>query len=84
MDLDLVPCPRCRKRVKIRVEHFPFCSDRCRLLDLGSWFAEDYRLSRPVMDPFGGDAFGGDAFGGDAFGGDEDEGFEGIDLEERS
>ncbi len=69
MDVDFVPCPRCRKRVKIRAESFPFCSDRCRFLDLGSWFAGDYRLSRPVMD---------------AFGGDEEEGFEGTELEEWS
>ncbi len=55
--------------MKIRAESFPFCSDRCRFLDLGSWFAEDFRLSSPVMD---------------AFGGEEEEGFEGTDLEERS
>ncbi len=53
-------------------------------MDLGSWFAGDYRLSRPVMDPFGGDAFGGDAFESDAFESDEEEGFEGTDLKERS
>jgi endogenous inhibitor of DNA gyrase (YacG/DUF329 family) len=22
---------------------FPFCSDRCRLIDLGRWLGEDYR-----------------------------------------
>ena len=82
--MDFVQCPRCRKRVKVPAESFPFCSERCRLLDLGSWFAGDYRLSRPVMDPFEGDAFEGDAFEGDAFEGDEEEGCEGTDLEERS
>ena len=69
MELDVVPCPRCRKQVKNRTEHFPFCSERCRFLDLGSWFAGDYRLSRPVLDPFGGL---------------EEEGFEGSHLEEPS
>ena len=49
-DLDSVRCPRCRKPVSSGGEHFPFCSDRCRLLDLGSWFAEDYRVSRHVVD----------------------------------
>jgi endogenous inhibitor of DNA gyrase (YacG/DUF329 family) len=23
---------------------FPFCSDRCRLLDLGKWLGGDYRV----------------------------------------
>jgi endogenous inhibitor of DNA gyrase (YacG/DUF329 family) len=23
---------------------FPFCSERCRLIDLGAWLDEDYRL----------------------------------------
>jgi endogenous inhibitor of DNA gyrase (YacG/DUF329 family) len=22
----------------------PFCSERCKLLDLGRWFGEDYRI----------------------------------------
>ena len=27
---------------------FPFCTDRCKMIDLGHWFAEDYKISRPV------------------------------------
>lgn len=27
---------------------FPFCSERCKMIDLGHWFAEDYRISRPL------------------------------------
>jgi endogenous inhibitor of DNA gyrase (YacG/DUF329 family) len=27
--------------------NFPFCSERCRMADLGRWFAEDYRVGRP-------------------------------------
>ncbi len=23
---------------------FPFCSDRCRLIDLGKWLGEEYRI----------------------------------------
>jgi uncharacterized protein len=23
---------------------YPFCSDRCRLLDLGKWLGEEYRI----------------------------------------
>ena len=28
---------------------FPFCSSRCRLIDLGKWMNEDYRV--PVDEP---------------------------------
>jgi hypothetical protein len=26
---------------------FPFCSDRCRLVDLGKWLGEKYRIAGP-------------------------------------
>ncbi len=29
---------------------FPFCSERCRLLDLGAWASEKYVVSDPVFD----------------------------------
>jgi endogenous inhibitor of DNA gyrase (YacG/DUF329 family) len=29
---------------------FPFCSERCRLLDLGNWAAERYVVSEPILD----------------------------------
>jgi uncharacterized protein len=32
-------------------ENFPFCSDRCRLIDLGKWSSGDYRISSPILDP---------------------------------
>ena len=33
-------CPTCRKIV-VRTDHeFPFCSERCRLIDLGAWLSE--------------------------------------------
>jgi len=25
--------------------HFPFCSERCRLIDLGRWLKEEYRVA---------------------------------------
>ncbi len=28
---------------------FPFCGDRCRLLDLGKWLGEEYRVPGPPM-----------------------------------
>ena len=52
-----VRCPRCRKRIRYRrvkdVPTFPFCSERCRLLDLGNWFDERYRISEPLADEAG-------------------------------
>jgi len=29
---------------------FPFCSDRCRLIDLGKWASGAYVISSPVQD----------------------------------
>jgi endogenous inhibitor of DNA gyrase (YacG/DUF329 family) len=28
----------------------PFCSERCRIIDLGNWSAEDYRVEMPLQD----------------------------------
>ena len=44
-------CPSCRTVVLRGVEHFPFCSDRCRLIDLGKWASNGYVISTPVTDP---------------------------------
>jgi len=30
---------------------FPFCSDRCRVIDLGKWASGGYVISSPVHDP---------------------------------
>jgi endogenous inhibitor of DNA gyrase (YacG/DUF329 family) len=30
---------------------FPFCSDRCRLIDLGKWASGGYVISTPITDP---------------------------------
>jgi uncharacterized protein len=44
-------CPTCRNLVLKKNEDFPFCSDRCRRLDLGKWASGDYKISAPVQDP---------------------------------
>lgn len=44
-------CPICRKEVPLDSANVPFCSDRCRLLDLGKWASGDYKISSPVLDP---------------------------------
>ena len=37
-------CPTCKKPVKSQDSEFPFCSERCRLIDLGKWAGGDYRV----------------------------------------
>lgn len=40
-----VKCPTCRKEIPWENNpHRPFCSDRCRLIDLGAWIQERYRI----------------------------------------
>ena len=47
-------CPICRKPVDSTTDaEFPFCSERCRLLDLGNWAAEKYVVSEPLFDEEG-------------------------------
>jgi uncharacterized protein len=43
-------CPTCKKRVKRTDPDFPFCSERCRLLDLGKWASGAYVISSPLHD----------------------------------
>jgi endogenous inhibitor of DNA gyrase (YacG/DUF329 family) len=44
-------CPTCRKIVLAKEEYFPFCSQRCRTIDLGEWVSGGYVISSPVNDP---------------------------------
>jgi len=44
-------CPTCGQLVQPKDEDFPFCSDRCRLIDLGKWASGAYKISSPVVDP---------------------------------
>jgi endogenous inhibitor of DNA gyrase (YacG/DUF329 family) len=43
-------CPICRKAVKSGGEGFPFCSDRCRTIDLGKWASGAYVIPSPGSD----------------------------------
>jgi uncharacterized protein len=47
----LLRCPTCGMLVRIEDEDFPFCSDRCRKIDLGKWASGVYKISSPVLDP---------------------------------
>jgi len=42
-------CPVCGDPVQPeRSSAVPFCSDRCRTVDLGRWLGESYGLPRPT------------------------------------
>jgi uncharacterized protein len=41
----VVKCPTCRKETPWEDNpHRPFCSDRCKMIDLGAWVEERYRI----------------------------------------
>jgi endogenous inhibitor of DNA gyrase (YacG/DUF329 family) len=37
-------CPICKGEARKGDKAFPFCSERCKVTDLGSWAAEKYRV----------------------------------------
>ncbi len=40
-----VKCPHCRKEIEWIGNPFrPFCSERCKMIDLGAWANEEYRV----------------------------------------
>ena len=43
-------CPICKKAVRSTDAEFPFCSERCRTIDLGKWASGGYVISSPVTD----------------------------------
>jgi endogenous inhibitor of DNA gyrase (YacG/DUF329 family) len=43
-------CPICKKIVKSTDAEFPFCSPRCRTIDLGKWASGAYVIASPVSD----------------------------------
>lgn len=49
----IVSCPTCRKSVAwlVENEYKPFCSKRCRLIDLGEWASESNRIAGEQLDP---------------------------------
>jgi endogenous inhibitor of DNA gyrase (YacG/DUF329 family) len=41
-----VKCPRCGARVDWHGNPYrPFCSEKCRTIDLGRWADEEYRIA---------------------------------------
>ena len=42
-------CPVCKKKeVALGDAEFPFCSERCRIIDLGNWASGKYVVSTPL------------------------------------
>lgn len=40
------PCPRCKKPSQWTDNPYrPFCSERCKLIDLGAWASEEYKIN---------------------------------------
>jgi len=43
-------CPICRKELKSTDPEFPFCTERCRTIDLGRWASGAYVISSTPQD----------------------------------
>ncbi len=43
-----IRCPICRQSVPVQAEEFPFCSRRCRTMDLARWSTGAYVISTPL------------------------------------
>ncbi len=44
-----VRCPQCGRLTTWEGNPYrPFCSERCKLIDLGRWLSEDYRIKVPL------------------------------------
>lgn len=47
-----VVCPTCKKKFDYYSSDFrPFCSERCRLIDLGQWLDESYTVPVEKLTP---------------------------------
>ncbi len=53
--LKTLRCPTCRTIVLAGSEDFPFCSNRCRVIDLGKWASGGYVISSPAFNQETGD-----------------------------
>ncbi|MCY4643929.1 MAG: DNA gyrase inhibitor YacG [Bacteriovoracales bacterium] len=44
-----ISCPRCKKKFNYYASDFrPFCSKRCKMIDLGHWLDESYTICTPM------------------------------------
>lgn len=49
----LVPCPQCGTQIEWTTTNpwRPFCSERCKMIDLGAWASEAYSVPVAEDDP---------------------------------
>ena len=48
-DTRIFKCPRCGKPISFEKNPYrPFCSKKCKMMDLGAWFMEEYQISSPM------------------------------------
>ena len=44
-----IECPTCKRQIQYQVltevPFRPFCSERCKLIDLSKWFNEEFKVS---------------------------------------
>ncbi|MBI4826934.1 MAG: DNA gyrase inhibitor YacG [Nitrospirae bacterium] len=46
-----IKCPYCKKDTTWEENpHRPFCSDRCKLIDLGKWASGEYKIEGKLND----------------------------------
>ena len=65
---DPLRCPSCDRALPAKAAYRPFCSERCKMVDLGRWLNEEYKvagesaiafdedLGEDLAGPFGPDA----------------------------
>ena len=48
----LVKCPQCKQLVKwdAKNPYKPFCSKRCKLIDLGAWANDEHRIAGAAVE----------------------------------
>jgi uncharacterized protein len=45
----IISCPTCKKRGDwFAGKYGPFCSQRCKMIDLGKWFGGEHAISEPL------------------------------------
>ena len=48
----MLECPVCQRQITytsdVEVPFRPFCSKRCKLVDLGRWLSEEYRITEEM------------------------------------
>lgn len=51
-----IKCPKCKKEVNWEGNRWrPFCSERCKMVDLGAWVSENYSIEGDALEDSGHD-----------------------------